>query len=542
MENQRPVRCPENEDLASFMWKKRQEMADKNGISDRVDSTIYRAYSSVCASKTPIKTLKEFSQIKGVGKWTLRLMHGFFPNDQNNSASEEPIQKGKGRKGAKRYVPQKNSVSYALLITLYRGTSNGTSFMRKQELIDAAEASGLARVPIAPEKGKGKPGQFGSSPREWYSGWTCMKTLITKGLILKSSCPAKYMLTEEGQEAARECLLRSGLVGSINHLPTPDASPSCVVPQNGSNVGFAHPISINKEAGPSIDLDSQMKPIDTPIDILERLTGMGYSEEQIHLAFVKVSEGSQNRDSFSLSFDILNHLQKDKVDSLQSNRMQFHGKRSPVVSNTRTVMDNGQAYLVTEENNKTKFSSGGAQCDAHLSYSADSTLGFCSLRACTSSDFPLHKSLDADGPEGNMNSLAMPPRRSGEKFEDVYDVILILDDREQFAKNNRGPRCRKIIDSICTQFKIQVEVRRLPVGDGIWIARHKHLDSEYVLDFVVERKQIDDLCDSIKDNRYRDQKLRLLRCGLQKLIYLVEGDPNACEGAESIKTADFGRV
>jgi len=32
-----------------------------------------------------------------------------------------------------------------------RGTSNGNEFMRKQELIDAAEASGLSRVPIGYE-------------------------------------------------------------------------------------------------------------------------------------------------------------------------------------------------------------------------------------------------------------------------------------------------------------------------------------------------------------------------------------------------------
>jgi crossover junction endonuclease MUS81 len=50
----------------------------------------------------------------------------------------------------------------------------------------------------------------------------------------------------------------------------------------------------------------------------------------------------------------------------------------------------------------------------------------------------------------------------------------------------------------------------LPVGDGIWIARHKTLGSEYVLDFIVERKNIDDLRSSIRDNRYKDQKLRLV--------------------------------
>lgn len=55
-----------------------------------------------------------------------------------------------------------------------------------------------------------------------------------------------------------------------------------------------------------------------------------------------------------------------------------------------------------------------------------------------------------------------------------------------------------------------LQVRRLPVGDAIWIARHKQLESEYVLDFIVERKNVDDLRCSIRDNRYRDQKLRLL--------------------------------
>ncbi|KAL6005336.1 Crossover junction endonuclease mus81 [Asimina triloba] len=104
-----------------------------------------------------------------------------------------------------------------------------------------------------------------------------------------------------------------------------------------------------------------------------------------------------------------------------------------------------------------------------------------------------------------------------------------------FVRSQSG----KVIENMCIQFKIEAEVRRLPVGDGIWIARHKHLDNEYVLDFIVERKEVDDLSSSIRDSRYRDQKLRLLRCGLQKLIYLVEGDPNSCEAAESIKTACF---
>lgn len=72
MENQVRVVCPENEELAAFLWRKRQEMAEQpKGISENIDLTLYRAYSNVCRSEVPVKTLKEFSQIKWVIVWFL---------------------------------------------------------------------------------------------------------------------------------------------------------------------------------------------------------------------------------------------------------------------------------------------------------------------------------------------------------------------------------------------------------------------------------------------------------------------------------------
>ncbi|GFZ02630.1 hypothetical protein Acr_15g0012380 [Actinidia rufa] len=67
MEEQMRVVCPDNKDLAEFMWKKRQEMAERpKGLSENIEITLHKAYSNVCNSKTPIRTLKEFSQIKYV--------------------------------------------------------------------------------------------------------------------------------------------------------------------------------------------------------------------------------------------------------------------------------------------------------------------------------------------------------------------------------------------------------------------------------------------------------------------------------------------
>lgn len=540
--------CPENEDVAAFMKNKWQEMAaNPKGISDNLNNTFYKAYSNVCNSKTPIKSLRDLAEIKGVGKWILKLMQGLFDTSLGGSENEDAIKNGKRSKGTRRYVPQKNSVAYALLITLYRGTTNGSEFMRKQELIDAAEASGLSRGPIVPEKGKGKPGKFGSSPREWYSGWSCMKTLITKGLVVKSSCPAKYMLTEEGKEAAKECLSRSGLVDCNDNSAIAHRS-SCIEPKELDSsdmlrfcgpepkdidsaeidmpeLASAQARSLNEVALTSFASNSEKKSFHIPSESLDRFVKMGYSREQTTRAFLEASDASQTQDMSSLWPAVLCRLKEDQVYGL------------PIQPNITRVDDFAVATTCNSVSNIHGNSLINGTCNGPLEgvklpLLATSGQTACPLKACSFTD-----KEGTEAFESKSHVLSMPPLDVRERFEDAYGIILVLDDREHFA--SKGSQSRKIIDNISSQFKIQIEVRRLPVGDAIWIAHHKRIGTEYVLDFVVERKKVDDLRLSIRDNRYKDQKLRLLRCGLKKVIYLVEGDPNSCEAAESIKTACF---
>ncbi|KAJ4872409.1 Crossover junction endonuclease MUS81 [Raphanus sativus] len=208
MDDERRVVCRENQCLVDYLLQKKREQVDKpEGLSVNMERTFVKAYRNVCDSKDPISTLKDLFHIKGFGKWMLTLMKGYF---DNGTASSGNVQKAKERK---RYIPQRNSAAYGLLITLHRGTQNVKDFMRKQDLIDATDASGLSHASIAPEKGKGKIG-LGLSKREYYSGWSCMTTLIHKGLVIKYSNPAKYKLTVQGREVADECIMRSGL--SIN--------------------------------------------------------------------------------------------------------------------------------------------------------------------------------------------------------------------------------------------------------------------------------------------------------------------------------------
>lgn len=70
------------------------------------------------------------------------------------------------------------------------------------------------------------------------------------------------------------------------------------------------------------------------------------------------------------------------------------------------------------------------------------------------------------------------------------------------------------------------------MGDFIWIAKEKvavdpsrlrqREPKELVLPYIVERKRLDDLKNSIIDGRYKEQKMRLRECGLPYRWYLVE--------------------
>ena len=53
---------------------------------------------------------------------------------------------------------------------------------------------------------------------------------------------------------------------------------------------------------------------------------------------------------------------------------------------------------------------------------------------------------------------------------------------------------------------VNFEVRHLKVGDFVWVARNKE-NKELVLPYIVERKRMDDLGKSIKDGRFKEQKV-----------------------------------
>ncbi|KAM4847415.1 structure-specific endonuclease subunit MUS81 isoform X3 [Urocitellus parryii] len=103
-----------------------------------------------------------------------------------------------------------------------------------------------------------------------------------------------------------------------------------------------------------------------------------------------------------------------------------------------------------------------------------------------------------------------------------YRVLLCVDISETRGAGHRQELLREL-----QRMHVAHTVRKLHVGDFVWVAqeirpRDPARPGELVLDHIVERKRLDDLCSSIIDGRFREQKFRLKRCGLGHRVYLVE--------------------
>lgn len=115
----------------------------------------------------------------------------------------------------------------------------------------------------------------------------------------------------------------------------------------------------------------------------------------------------------------------------------------------------------------------------------------------------------------------------------TFEIVLLVDVREIRSRDDRNYLSERL-----TQMGIPSEVRNLELGDFVWIARRRPdsentgLDSvqnnfilnseEIVLDTLIERKREDDLCASLSDGRFKEQKHRIARSLLKNTFYLVE--------------------
>ncbi|EFC45770.1 predicted protein [Naegleria gruberi] len=96
-----------------------------------------------------------------------------------------------------------------------------------------------------------------------------------------------------------------------------------------------------------------------------------------------------------------------------------------------------------------------------------------------------------------------------------YKIHLIIDQRERTGHNDRKSFCdtlkKRGVDALISQ---------LGMGDVIWTLTTE--ERSYVLNYVLERKDINDLAGSIKDGRYKEQKFRMNNSNCSNIFYLIE--------------------
>ncbi|KAI3396669.1 hypothetical protein diail_11777 [Diaporthe ilicicola] len=130
-----------------------------------------------------------------------------------------------------------------------------------------------------------------------------------------------------------------------------------------------------------------------------------------------------------------------------------------------------------------------------------------------------------DGPVCSDNS-SLPNFTTIRLNPGSFTVHLVLDVREIRAKTDRDYMQEEL-----TKKGIKPIMRSLELGDAQWVAKCHDAEvlrrggaegDEVVLDYIVERKRLDDLIGSIKDGRFHEQKFRLKRSGVKHVTYLVE--------------------
>ncbi|CAI8001841.1 Crossover junction endonuclease MUS81 [Geodia barretti] len=566
------------------------------------------------------------------------------------SGAQGDVQSAKGKKKRRQteYVPEFRSGPYAIIIALYRAKQrpNWTGHLTKNQLMSQAQPFSDKSFTI-PDDGK------------YYTAWSSVATLIRKGLVDKRSCPAKFRLTEAGEEMAEKLERATSVLTSPSSVsPSADHSPSSSSSLTASNSNRAgngprvsptqnivsRPMSPPTFSPPYPSLKSPNTP--TPPDLshpptisLVSDTEDNGSSSDIEILppplSVRIQAKTRPTTTTSLSLSPSPpHTQGPSrwcVEETPEHSVACaSGERFPTGSGGRgpltpaqmaghaalsRLQSGGVAGGIGRDRGEGNSSGGGRKGES--SWKGEESRGERSkgtLPSCRvdltleMEDFPVGKrrreSIDDDDdlpdfplltkakpPQTHRPTLTSPPPQSPPfhrspssrlspspsipkstlskpVLRDVttsrtqnagsnttattnttsqtlttgpplfrlkpgeFEVLLCVDNAESTACRKSSSQFRGILLQELAKNGVRFDVRKLNVGDFLWIAKEKSSplrgqvtlpsSREVALDYIVERKRMDDLAGSITDGRFNEQKFRLKNCGVKFPVYLVE--------------------
>lgn len=373
-------------------------------------------------------------------------------------------------------MPSLRSGPYALILALSSLPEDQSVGLTKAQLIEQAQehCDSSFTAPVDTTK--------------FYTAWHSMKTLVDKDLVYEKGRPLRrYLLSDEGWEVAKKIRnVQGGRQGS------PGVNPS----------------NILKSFGEASASTNQVQ--------------LGVREDQVH------HSGKPERSHKATS----RRGKKQGAEFPEANGFPRHSE---------TVADNHFATLTASQDQL-----------SHLETVARSDCEFVEILSSPEPRSGPHSGVVGPtfNPERGASGAGLEVFSAGEFSESPPDetlgidaigfsnitpvrlqpgsftVQLVLDSREVRAKNDRD-----YIHDELAKLGVNALVRPLELGDFFWVAKCREPGllgrlgeegDEIALDWIIERKRLDDLVGSIKDGRFQEQKFRFRKLGVKNVVYIIE--------------------
>lgn len=388
-------------------------------------------------------------------------------------------------------MPALRSGPYALILALSSMPEESLQSLSKKEVIELAQPHCESSFTVPSESGK------------FYTAWNSMSTLVNKDLVQEKGRPLrKYALTEDGWEVARR--IKAVQAGEKRGGATNKHKDrqGCNVSEKPGNEGQnADSIDRFIDLESVFDEDGPPRPLPTsPMSANDN----GRLERKSSPSGQRLRGAPTNKyGTFSKSNNKGPPVAPDKnvVELLSSPEPDAPGNR-PQPPDT---------FIQASRSSKSRSASIPLQ-QTHNAH--PSTI----VPAPNKRPASQAHSLDSPFTVPAFNPIRLTPG--------TFTVHLVLDNREVRTKDDRD-----YISEELTKKGTKPLVRPLELGDFFWVAkchdpdllsRHGEEGSEICLDWIVERKRLDDLVGSITDGRFQEQKFRLRKSGVKNVIYLIE--------------------
>jgi crossover junction endonuclease MUS81 len=434
--------------------------------------------------------------------------------EDEGNANSSPKRVRKTKKRA--YVPAFRSGGYALILALSMLPEDQLSGLTKEELQERAQpyCDSSFKVP--------------SDPTKFYTAWQTMASLQKKSLVYSFGRPAKkYALTDEGWDIAKNIkatlnIADDGIAGSVNvplvaNIEETSRRETSQVILDRTSVKSGDECRKGSERYRNKSSSTDTRTILGILDNSNRESSFGPDTEEI----IRQRWGTTNNFLRSMATGLSSSDENGVID--------------PEALDLLNKLAQAKSKIVNEglqESTRSRSVSNQLEPQPSLSTSRANTRHGLTARDKTAdktqgvSVAPLsHLQPIRD----EVSTTEIPSYQPVNLRPGSFTVELLLDTREVRTKNDRN-----YIQTELAKLGITCEQRALQVGDMVWVARiHdqaiiEKLDMddrktpEVVLDYVVERKRLDDLDASIKDKRFLEQKFRLKRSGIQNGIYIIE--------------------